>query len=286
MPIADLAVAAARGGGRRPPRRRLWPPRGPGDGRPPRARRRRPARLPARLLERRPGQRRLRGAAGRARGPRARASPLRAGHPLRERLRLLPAPGAARASGRLLHARSRARLRLLLPAQPALLRRLASGATRRRSRRSTSRTSPSTRACMSRAWCRAPGSAGRGSSSTASRRGPRRARHALLPHGNASSASRSRAARAGAPLLRGLERPGHGRAAGPFWVYGAGTLRLTVCAIAETPATLWVDGEFVDRTSRRTGRPVRRPSWRDPAGTRSSSRCRSSSRPSRPRGSS
>ena len=33
---------------------------------------------------------------------------------------------------------------------------------------------------------------------------------------------------------------------GPFWIHGAGPLRLTVSAIAETPATLWVDGERAD----------------------------------------
>jgi hypothetical protein len=33
---------------------------------------------------------------------------------------------------------------------------------------------------------------------------------------------------------------------GPFWVYGSGTLRLTVRAIAETAATLWVDGDRAD----------------------------------------
>ncbi len=35
---------------------------------------------------------------------------------------------------------------------------------------------------------------------------------------------------------------------GPFWVYGSGTLRLTVSASSETPASLWVDGAKVDRT--------------------------------------
>jgi hypothetical protein len=39
----------------------------------------------------------------------------------------------------------------------------------------------------------------------------------------------------------------------PFWIHGAGTLRLEVSTIAETPATLWVDGEVADR-SRVTGR--------------------------------
>jgi hypothetical protein len=34
---------------------------------------------------------------------------------------------------------------------------------------------------------------------------------------------------------------------GPFWVYGAGTLRLTVNAVSATPATLWLDGEVIDR---------------------------------------
>ena len=34
----------------------------------------------------------------------------------------------------------------------------------------------------------------------------------------------------------------------PFWIYGTGALRLAVSAIAETPATLWVDGEIVDRS--------------------------------------
>jgi hypothetical protein len=34
----------------------------------------------------------------------------------------------------------------------------------------------------------------------------------------------------------------------PFWIYGTGALRLSVSAIAETPATLWVDGEIVDRS--------------------------------------
>ena len=33
---------------------------------------------------------------------------------------------------------------------------------------------------------------------------------------------------------------------GPFWIYGSGRLRLTVSAIAETPATLWVDGDRAD----------------------------------------
>jgi hypothetical protein len=33
---------------------------------------------------------------------------------------------------------------------------------------------------------------------------------------------------------------------GPFWIHGAGPVRLTVSAIAETPATLWVDGERAD----------------------------------------
>jgi hypothetical protein len=33
----------------------------------------------------------------------------------------------------------------------------------------------------------------------------------------------------------------------PFWVYGAGTLRLRVSAPAETPASLWLDGDLVDR---------------------------------------
>jgi hypothetical protein len=33
----------------------------------------------------------------------------------------------------------------------------------------------------------------------------------------------------------------------PFWVHGAGTLRLVVSAVEETPATLWVDGEIVER---------------------------------------
>ena len=33
---------------------------------------------------------------------------------------------------------------------------------------------------------------------------------------------------------------------GPLWVYGSGPIRLTVSAIAETPATLWVDGEQAD----------------------------------------
>ncbi|HXV94969.1 MAG TPA: hypothetical protein VD695_00325 [Gaiellaceae bacterium] len=33
---------------------------------------------------------------------------------------------------------------------------------------------------------------------------------------------------------------------GPFWLYGSGPLRLTVSAIAETPVTLWVDGERAD----------------------------------------
>ncbi|MGH3038434.1 MAG: hypothetical protein ACRDLZ_03380, partial [Gaiellaceae bacterium] len=34
---------------------------------------------------------------------------------------------------------------------------------------------------------------------------------------------------------------------GPFWIYGAGTLRLSVDAASSTPATLWVDGEVIDR---------------------------------------
>ena len=34
----------------------------------------------------------------------------------------------------------------------------------------------------------------------------------------------------------------------PFWIYGSGMLRLAVSAVAETPATLWVDGEIVDRS--------------------------------------
>ncbi len=33
---------------------------------------------------------------------------------------------------------------------------------------------------------------------------------------------------------------------GAFWVYGSGPVKLTVNAIAETPATLWVDGERAD----------------------------------------
>jgi hypothetical protein len=33
---------------------------------------------------------------------------------------------------------------------------------------------------------------------------------------------------------------------GPFWLYGSGPLLLTVSAIAETPVTLWVDGERAD----------------------------------------
>ncbi len=33
---------------------------------------------------------------------------------------------------------------------------------------------------------------------------------------------------------------------GPLWVYGSGPIRLTVSAVAETPATFWVDGEQVD----------------------------------------
>jgi hypothetical protein len=33
----------------------------------------------------------------------------------------------------------------------------------------------------------------------------------------------------------------------PFWVYGAETLRLRVSAPAETPASLWLDGDLVDR---------------------------------------
>jgi hypothetical protein len=34
---------------------------------------------------------------------------------------------------------------------------------------------------------------------------------------------------------------------GPIWVYGAGTLRLAVDAASASPATLWVDGEVIDR---------------------------------------
>jgi hypothetical protein len=34
---------------------------------------------------------------------------------------------------------------------------------------------------------------------------------------------------------------------GPLWLYGAGTVRVTVKAAAEVPATLWVDGELADR---------------------------------------
>jgi len=33
---------------------------------------------------------------------------------------------------------------------------------------------------------------------------------------------------------------------GPLWLYGSGTLRLAVSAAAETPASLWIDGERVD----------------------------------------
>jgi hypothetical protein len=33
---------------------------------------------------------------------------------------------------------------------------------------------------------------------------------------------------------------------GPFWVYGSGSVRVTVDAIAETPATFWVDGDQAD----------------------------------------
>jgi hypothetical protein len=34
---------------------------------------------------------------------------------------------------------------------------------------------------------------------------------------------------------------------GPFWIYGAGTLRLTVDSASPLPATLWVDGEVIGR---------------------------------------
>ena len=34
----------------------------------------------------------------------------------------------------------------------------------------------------------------------------------------------------------------------PLWIYGSGTLRLAVSAVAETPATLWIDGEVAERT--------------------------------------
>ena len=43
----------------------------------------------------------------------------------------------------------------------------------------------------------------------------------------------------------------------PFWVHGAGTLRLVVSAIEQTPATLWVDGEVVERIQVVGGRPWR-----------------------------
>ncbi|MET1009148.1 MAG: hypothetical protein ABWY96_03705, partial [Gaiellaceae bacterium] len=42
---------------------------------------------------------------------------------------------------------------------------------------------------------------------------------------------------------------------GPLWVYGSGPIRLTVSAVAETPATFWVDGEQVD-TQRVSGPTV------------------------------
>ena len=69
-------------------------------------------------------------------GPRSRASPLRAGDPLRQRLRLLPAAGTPPAPGRLFHPGAPSGLRLLLPAQPTLVRSLAPG--RRGDARSTS----------------------------------------------------------------------------------------------------------------------------------------------------
>ena len=69
----------------------------------------------------------------------------------------------------------------------------------------------------------------------------------------------------------------------PFWIYGTGALRLAVSAGAETPATLWVDGEIVDR-SVVDGRAASPPSWRASAGTRSCSRCPSSSPTAPPEG--
>jgi hypothetical protein len=39
----------------------------------------------------------------------------------------------------------------------------------------------------------------------------------------------------------------------PLWIYGAGALSLAVSAVAETPATLWVDGEIAEREAA-TGR--------------------------------
>ena len=35
----------------------------------------------------------------------------------------------------------------------------------------------------------------------------------------------------------------------PFWIYGAGTLRVDVSAAGETPATMWVDGGRADTTT-------------------------------------
>jgi hypothetical protein len=35
---------------------------------------------------------------------------------------------------------------------------------------------------------------------------------------------------------------------GPLWLYGSGSVRLEVSAIAETPAVLWADGARVDQT--------------------------------------
>ena len=126
LPLANLALAAlaavAVGGGSR-----ALPgaaPRGRRRGAP-RARRRRPARLPAARERGRPGQRRLRRARRLGPGPRPRAPDLPARHgPVRERVPVLHPAGAEGAADRV-RARAGGGLRLHRAVQPARLRRLA-----------------------------------------------------------------------------------------------------------------------------------------------------------------